>query len=160
MDKSCHQSIKLPKWHVKPSEISIALHNPAWNPGGDVKGANCLAKQRRIVPPPKKKKSEKIVSHLPLMATMQNGGREWERKHHWRESSMTFIIEEKYFDPLKLVIIRTTLTLNRRNVFHTKRLSRSLAFGLAANRETWLSRLWPQFVTETKLMMFMGRLWS
>ena len=85
--KSGHQSIKLPKCHVKPSGISIALHNPAWNPGGDVKGANCLAKQRRIVPPPpKKKKSENIVSHLPLMATMENGGK---TKTPFK-SSMTF----------------------------------------------------------------------
>ena len=64
-------------------------------PGGDVKGANCLAKQRRIVPPPwrqrrrktNKKKSEKIVSHLPLMATMENGGKTTKTPF---KSSMTF----------------------------------------------------------------------
>ena len=52
-----------------------------------------MAKQRRIVPPtpPKKKKSEKIVSHLPLMATMQSGRREDENTIEGEgESLMTF----------------------------------------------------------------------
>ena len=55
-----------------------------------------MAKQRRIVPPPpwrqrrrktNKKKSEKIVSHLPLMATMENGGKKTKTPF---KSSMTF----------------------------------------------------------------------
>ena len=77
--KSGHQSIKLPKCHVKPSGISIALHNPAWNPGGDVKGANCLAKQRRIVPPTPPKNEEEEIGEDRLTFAIDGDNGEWRK---------------------------------------------------------------------------------